>query len=250
MNFAAKPDCALICVVVLLMHLFMKEVINRTVVKLSTGSAKIDRLLDGGFESSTITLLYGEGGSGKTNLCLLASRNSALTGSRIIYIDTEGVSMDRLRQLSGTNFDRVSKSILFSAPNDFREQTKLIEKGIKLIEVRGKISLIVVDSLTMLFRSYRTEELEDRKELSEQLTMLLSAARKYDIPVIVTSQVYTNIDKGTFEPLGGHALNHAAKTILYLEKVSGGGRKATLIKHRYLRDAEYVDFRITQAGIE
>jgi DNA repair protein RadB len=235
---------------VLLMHLSMKEVISRNVGKLSTGSDKIDRLLDGGFESSTITLIYGEGGSGKTNLCLLASRNSALSGSRVIYIDTEGVSMDRLRQLSGANFDRVSKNILFSAPYDFREQTRLIEKGIRLLGIRGKMSLVIVDSLTMLFRSYRTEELEDRKELSEQLTMLLSAARKYDIPVIVTSQVYTNIDRGTFEPLGGHALNHAAKTILYLEKAPGGGRRATLIKHRYLRDSDSVDFRIAQAGIE
>ncbi|MBX8637880.1 MAG: DNA repair and recombination protein RadB [Thermoplasmata archaeon] len=224
--------------------------IKRLVPKLRTGSQKIDLLLDGGIEPSTITMIYGEGGTGKTNLCLMVSRNAVLDGFKVVYIDTEGVSMDRLRQLCGAEFDKVSRNILFSTPYDFTEQTKLIEKGIKLIESRGKIGLIVVDSLTMLFRSHRADEQEDRKELNEQLSMLLSAARKNDIPVLITSQVYTNIDRGTFEPLGGHAINHAAKTILMFEKIENRRRMATLVKHRYLRDSEHVEFSITQGGIE
>lgn len=228
----------------------MESSIKHVVPKLRTGSPKIDSLLDGGIEPSTITMIYGEGGSGKTNLCLMLSRNAVLEGFKVIYIDTEGVSMDRLKQLSGEEFEKVSRSILFSTPYDFIEQTRLIEKGIKLIESRGKIGLIVVDSLTMLFRSHRADDQEDRKELNEQLSMLLSAARKNDIPVLITSQVYTNIDKGTFEPLGGHAINHVAKTILQLEKTENRKRKATLVKHRYLRDNEHVEYTITQSGME
>ena len=228
----------------------MESSIKHVVPKLRTGSPKIDLLLDGGIEPSTITMIYGEGGSGKTNLCLMLSRNAVLEGFKVIYIDTEGVSMDRLKQLSGEEFEKVSRSILFSTPYDFIEQTRLIEKGIKLIESRGKIGLIVVDSLTMLFRSHRADDQEDRKELNEQLSMLLSAARKNDIPVLITSQVYTNIDKGTFEPLGGHAINHVAKTILQLEKTENRKRKATLVKHRYLRDNEHVEYTITQSGME
>jgi DNA repair protein RadB len=180
----------------------------------------------------------------------MLSRNAVLEGFKVVYIDTEGVSMDRLKQLSGEEFEKVSRNILFSTPYDFIEQTKLIEKGIKLIESRGRIGLIVVDSLTMLFRSHRADDQEDRKELNEQLSILLSAARKNDIPVLITSQVYTNIDKGTFEPLGGHAINHAAKTILQLEKIENRKRRATLVKHRYLRDNEFVEYIITQTGIE
>lgn len=232
------------------MHLSRDGAIMRVVPKLRTGSQKIDTLLDGGIEPSTITMIYGEGGTGKTNLCLMISRNAVLDGFKVIYIDTEGVSMERLRQLSGSEFEKVSRNILFSTPYNFIEQTKLIEKGIKLIESRGKIGLIVVDSLTMLFRSHRADDQEDRKELNEQLSMLLSAARKNDLPALVTSQVYTNIDRGTFEPLGGHALNHAAKTILRLERLDNRKRIATLIKHRYLRDSEHIEYSITQTGME
>lgn len=232
------------------MHLSIQPAISVDVGKLSTGSAKLDRLLDGGFEPSTITLLYGEGGSGKTNMCMLAARNSALAGNRTVYIDTEGVSMERLKQICGTDFESISRNILFSTPFDFHEQTKLIEKGIRLLEIKGNVGLIIVDSLTMLFRSYRVEELEDRKELSDQLTMLLAAARRSDIPVIITSQVYTNIEKGIFEPLGGHVLNHTAKTIIFIQKTENGMRRATLMKHRYLKESESVEFRITSAGIE
>ena len=232
------------------MHLSTDGAIMGVVPKLRTGSQKIDTLLDGGIEPSTITMIYGEGGTGKTNLCLMISRNAVLDGFKVIYIDTEGVSMERLRQLSGSEFEKVSRNILFSTPYNFIEQTKLIEKGIKLIESRGKIGLIVVDSLTMLFRSHRADDQEDRKELNEQLSMLLSAARKNDLPALVTSQVYTNIDRGTFEPLGGHALNHAAKTILRLERLDNRKRIATLIKHRYLRDSEHIEYSITQTGME
>ncbi len=224
--------------------------IKSIVSKLRTGSQKIDALLDGGIEPSTITMIYGEGGTGKTNLCLMLSRNAVIDGFRVIYIDTEGVSMDRLRQLCGSDFEKVSHNILFSTPYDFLEQTKLIEKGIKLIEGSRRIGLIIVDSLTMLFRSHRADDQEDRKELNEQLSMLLSAARKNDIPVLITSQVYTNIDRGTFEPLGGHAINHAAKTILRLERLENRKRMATLVKHRYLRDSEHTEFTITQTGLE
>ncbi len=232
------------------MHLSTDGAIMGVVPKLRTGSQKIDTLLDGGIEPSTITMIYGEGGTGKTNLCLMISRNAVLDGFKVIYIDTEGVSMERLRQLSGSEFEKVSRNILFSTPYNFIEQTKLIEKGIKLIESRGKIGLIVVDSLTMLFRSHRADDQEDRKELNEQLSMLLSAARKNDLPALITSQVYTNIDRGTFEPLGGHALNHAAKTILRLERLDNRKRIATLIKHRYLRDSEHIEYSITQTGME
>src|SRR5690242_18074790 len=67
--------------------------------RLATGCAPLDGLLDGGLEADAITLVFGEGGSGKTNLALQSARQAAVAGKRIGYVDTEGVSSVRLRQV-------------------------------------------------------------------------------------------------------------------------------------------------------
>lgn len=71
----------------------------RGVDHLATGCAPLDGLLDGGLESDAITLVFGEGGSGKTNLALQCARQVAMAGKRVGYVDTEGVSSIRLRQV-------------------------------------------------------------------------------------------------------------------------------------------------------
>ena len=80
--------------------------------------------------------------------------------------------------------------------------------------------------------------------------MLLNAARRFTIPVVVTSQVYTDINTGTIEPLGGHIMLHAAKTIVRLERLPAGRRRATLMKHRHLREFTSSEFVITTGGLE
>jgi len=36
----------------------------------TSGCEKLDELLGGGFEAGTVTQIFGEAGSGKTNICL------------------------------------------------------------------------------------------------------------------------------------------------------------------------------------
>ena len=56
-------------------------------MRVDSGSEVMNDLLDGGFESSVITTIYGGAGSGKTNICLLFACN---LGKKVIWIDTEG----------------------------------------------------------------------------------------------------------------------------------------------------------------
>ncbi|EQD59295.1 DNA repair and recombination protein RadB, partial [mine drainage metagenome] len=67
--------------------------------RLPFGVETLDALLDGGIEAGSLTQLYGEGGSGKTNLCLALSVEAALEGRWTIYLDTEGLSLARLDQM-------------------------------------------------------------------------------------------------------------------------------------------------------
>ena len=221
-------------------------------MKTALGCRALDDLLGGGVEEGCITLLHGEAGSGKTNLCLQLARNVVRSGRKVIYIDTEGVSMERLRQICGDDFDIVAKNILFSEPYSFEEQEALIEKAVKIAESNAEVGLIIIDSITMHYRLTMRDETrrDERYSLTRQIAKLLRVSRQRGIPVVVTSQVYTDLDTGRYLPLGGHMLSHNAKTIVRLEKVGPSQRAAVLEKHRHREEGSRAVFRITGRGLE
>lgn len=217
---------------------------------LSTGSKVLDDLLEGGIEGGAITLFFGEAGSGKTNICLQIASLVATSGKKVVYIDTEGVSLERLKQIAGDNYEEVMKNVLFFEPHTFDEQEKFVDKAVKLAESSLEVGVMILDSATIHYRLTRNDEEKGiRKSLSPQLAKLLAAARSKDIPIILTSQVYTDIEKGTFEPLGGHVLLHNAKAIIRLDKIGTSARRAVIIKHRHLEEGRKADFRLTKEGV-
>lgn len=216
-----------------------------------TGCRALDELLGGGVESGCLTLVYGEAGSGKTNVCLQVARNVAREERRVIYVDTEGVSLERLRQMAGDDFDAILPRILFSEPYSNEEQEKLIGQAVKMVEQSDDIGLIIVDSATMHYRlTLRDDDPEERRSLTRQVARLLRVSRKSEIPVLLTSQVWTDIERGTIEPLGGHMLSHNCKTLVRLEKIGPALRRAVRVKHRHLAEGHAVKFRLTDRGVE
>ncbi len=217
---------------------------------LAIGSIGLDGLLEGGLEGAAITLLFGEAGTGKTNICLQVARNVALQGKKVIFIDTEGVSIERLKQIADDKFDEVMKNMLFFEPHSFEEQERLVDKAVKLADSSLDVGVIILDSATIHYRLTRNdEEKGTRKSLSPQLAKLLSVARIKGMPILLTSQVYTDIEKGTFEPLGGHVLLHNAKAIIRLDKIGSSNRRAVIIKHRHLEEGRRADFKLTKNGV-
>ena len=215
-----------------------------------TECGALDAMLGGGIETSCITLLYGEAGTGKTNLCLVLARNVARSGKKVIYVDSEGVSVERLRQISGKDYEEVTRNVLFSEVHSFTEQETMVDKAIKLAEGNPDFGLIVIDSMTMYYRlTSREEERGERRSIAGMSARLLTLARKKGVPVLITSQVYTDIDKGTPEALGGNVLMHNSKTIIKLERIGTGRRRATIMKHRNLAEGRSGDFALVDWGI-
>ncbi len=221
-------------------------------MKIGVGCPSLDALLDGGIESGCITLLFGEAGSGKTNLCLQLARNVVQAGRKVAFIDTEGVSLERLRQICGEDYGRVLPEVLFTAVHTMAEQEKAVAKACKLAETTPEVGLMVLDSATTHYRLRSSEAAreEERHALARQITGLMSPARRRDIPILVTSQVYTKLDTGQYTPLGGHMMSHNAKDILWLEKVAPQWRLATIMKHRHLEEGASSKFRLTARGLE
>ena len=141
--------------------------------------------------------------------------------------------------------------MLLSTPKNLTEQAKAVETACALVrEGRRAAGLIVLDSATFFYRlSLSTpEEDEGRLALGAELADLLVTALHAHIPVLFTNQVWRRPSDGSLEPLGGSFVNHLAKTIVRLDRMSGGRRRAVLVKHRSLGEAS-AEFRITPTGL-
>ncbi|NLL94807.1 MAG: DNA repair and recombination protein RadB [Thermoplasmatales archaeon] len=215
--------------------------------RVPTGCATIDDLLGGGIESGSVTLFYGEAGTGKTNICLQTAANCIASGKKVAYLDTEGLSSERIRQIVGDG--DAARSLLIFSIHGFEEQTEAIAKACKLVAGNESVAMIIVDSMTMYYR-LNYDDMHSRNEFVRQTETLLNTARKYQVAVLLTSQVYTNIGLGTIEFLGGHALHHNAKTIVRLDKRPNNRRSAVVVKHRSIPEGRLAHYRITETGIE
>jgi len=217
-----------------------------------TGIASVDRLLGGGLETDSVTEIYGEGGSGKTLFCLQVAHRIALENRWVFYVDTEGVSVDRLRAIAGDGLDQELKRWLLSTPKNLADQGKAVETACALArEGKRPVGLIVVDSGTFFYRLSLSGPDEDdaRQSLSLAVADLVATALRAHLPVLFTNQVWRSMRDGTLEPLGGSFLNHAAKTILRFDRLSGPLRRVVLVKHRSLTEGS-AEFRIGPTGLE
>ncbi|MFC7202452.1 DNA repair and recombination protein RadB [Haloferax namakaokahaiae] len=219
----------------------------------STGCTPLDNLLNGGFERGTVTQVYGPPAAGKTNVALSAAVRVAAAGGTVVYIDTEGLSIDRFRQLAEAvapgDVDEVTSRLFISEAYDFEDQEAAVRDAEEFVE---DADLIVVDSATGFYRLERTADGdagESLRRVARQVTHLLSLARKHDLAVVLTNQVYSDPDTDRTRALGGHTLEHWTGTVLRLDRFRGGNRRATLEKHRAKPAGETATFKITDRGL-
>ncbi|MBC7084844.1 MAG: DNA repair and recombination protein RadB [Methanomethylovorans sp.] len=218
---------------------------------LTSGCKSLDTLLEGGLETGVVTQFFGEAGSGKTNICLQLAIRCVEQGKKVIIIDTEGISPTRFRQIAGERAKEIAQNILIYEPHNFEEQHAAVRELEKVI--KENIGLIVVDSATAFYRFELEQEdsaVRARRELGSQIGFLHNLARKYGIVVVITNQVYTDVATGTLRPVGGNIIEHISKTIIQLERLTDGKRRAILKKHRSLPEGISCEFTITSAGVE
>lgn len=215
--------------------------------RLLLNCSPLDELLGGGIEEGTIAEIYGEAGSGKTNFCLQAARECIVSGKKVAYIDADGVSIERLRQLCDKHdYKKILSNILFFTPTSFEEQEQMITKAINIKD----IGMIIIDTFNMFYRTVLEYDEEGaNRALNRQITTLQVSARTKGFYAILAGQVYST-EKHDVLPFAGRGIEHMAKTIIKFERVGTGKRQATIMKHRSQPEGKTAMFTITQHGLE
>ena len=238
---------------------------RQNISRLTTGSTEMDELLGGGLETQTITELYGEYGSGKSQVChqlcvnvQLPPEHGGLNGGAL-YIDTENTfRTERIVQMAeplGLDPEEVVKKIIFAEAYTSDHQTFLVENADEVVK-ENSIRLIIVDSLTSHFRSeYLGREMlaERQQKLNKHMHKLIRLARAFNAVAVVTNQVMARPDVffgDAVQPVGGHIVAHTSHTRVFLRKSARGPvRIARLVSSPYLPEGERV-FKITKHGVE
>jgi DNA repair protein RadA len=236
---------------------------RRSLLRCSTGSSMLDDLFLGGIETQAVTELYGEFGSGKSQIChtmcITAGQpiESGGLNSGVIYIDTEGTFRpERLEQISNSrNIDPVNALQNVTVCKVYNSaHLELIIKNLGKYIDDYKAKLVVVDSIISLHRAEFSGRgtLADRQQrLNSIMHKLLRISEIYNIAIIVTNQVQSTPD--TFfgdptKPAGGNVIGHASTYRVYLRK-SGENRVAKMIDSPYHPYSE-VRFTVNEKGAD
>jgi len=236
---------------------------RKQIGKITTGSKNLDNLLGGGIETGAITEAHGAFGSSKSQLAFQLAVNVQLPKEKgglegtAIFIDTENTFRpERITQMAkALNLDphKVLKNIFVGRAYNSDHQILLVNKAKDVLKERN-VKLLIVDSLTSMFRSDysgRGELAPRQQKLNRHLHELQKISEVYNLAVYVTNQVMANpaiMFGDPTTPIGGNILGHAATFRLYIRKSKDQKRIVKLIDSPCLPDAETV-FRVTEEGI-
>ena len=237
---------------------------RKDVGRITTGSKGFDELIGGGIETQSLTEVFGEFGSGKSQIShelavtvQLPVEQGGLDGE-CVFIDTENTFRpERIEQISNAfdlDPDETLQKIHIARAFNSSHQILMADKINELIQNGTNIKLVIVDSLMAHFRAEYVgrESLAVRQQkLNQHLHVLQTIANTYNVAVFITNQVQARPDAFFGSPtkaIGGHVLGHASTYRVWLKKGLAGKRIARLVDSPHLPEGECV-FKITSDGI-
>lgn len=209
----------------------------------------LDALIGGGFPTRAISHIFGEPGSGKTAIGIQLAVNVIRCEKRVIFVATDQFPGERFAQIAGTDVGSIGQRLLVFEVKSFDQQRATL-RNIKRI-AQENVGLIVLDAATKHYRleQSKSTEVALQHALVNQLLVLLGLAKKFDLSVVVTNQVYADIDTAEILPVAGYLIDNLSREVVQLEKTDDGRRCAILKKHPTRARNARTYFKITGNGL-
>lgn len=237
-------------------------------ISITTGSKNLDTLLGGGIETGSITELFGEFRTGKSQICHTLSVTCQLPfdmgggEGKCLYIDTEGTFRPtRLLSVAnrfGLEGEEVLDNVAYARAYNSEHQLQLLQQAAQMM-VETRFSLLIVDSATSLYRTDyngRGELSARQSHMAKFMRTLQRLADEFGIAVVITNQVVAQVDGGPSamfnpdpkKPIGGNIIAHSSTTRLSLKKGRAETRIAKIYDSPCLPESDTL-FAIYEHGI-
>ncbi|URE37188.1 DNA repair protein Rad51 [Musa troglodytarum] len=221
------------------------------IIQITSGARELDKILEGGIETGSITEIYGEFRSGKTQLCHTLCVTCQLPldqgggEGKALYIDAEGTFRpQRLLQIAerfGLNGADVLENVAYARAYNTDHQSRLL-----------------LEAASMMVCSYDSRQcyssLQNRFFWKRRIVSEANASGKFGVAVVITNQVVAQVDGSAvfagpqIKPIGGNIMAHASTTRLALRKGRGEERICKVISSPCLAEAE-ARFQISSEGV-
>ncbi|KAK8900051.1 recombinase rad51 [Tritrichomonas musculus] len=239
---------------------------RQDIVYLTTGASELDKLLGGGIETGSVTEMFGEFRTGKTQLCHTLAVTCQLpidkggAEGKCLWIDTEGTFRPErivpIAERFGLDSSEVMDNIAYARAYNTDHQSQLLVTASAMM-AESRYALLIVDSSTNLYRtdySGRGELSARQMHLGQFLRNLQRLADEFGIAIVITNQVVAQVDGASMftadpkKPIGGNIMAHASQTRLYLRKGRGEQRICKIYDSPSLPESE-ASFAISNGGI-
>lgn len=221
-----------------------------------TNCGSVDEMLEGGFLLGAISLVYGEAETGKTTLAMQTAVSCARMEYKTVFIDSDDTfSLKRLAEIAQNDLDKFSPLIMLMKPKNFEEQGAAIAQLEQLLT--EKVKLVIVDTITSLYRIELGEEEHKRfrlnRELNRQIASLAQITKTYNVATLLTSQVrsFFRETQSLTEPVATRVVKFWSDTIISLKPTEQTSViKAILEKHSRRKHLKNCYITIKEQGIQ
>ncbi|GAA5796936.1 DNA repair protein RAD51 A [Helicostylum pulchrum] len=240
---------------------------RQEIVNITTGSKELDRMLGGGIETGSITELFGEFRTGKSQLCHMLAVTAQLPinmgggQGKCLFIDSESTFRpSRILSIAerfSLNGEETLDNIAYARAYNTDHQTSLLIQAAAMMS-EARFSVLIVDSAMALYRTDyagRGELAARQIHLAQFLRQLQRLADEFGVAVVITNQVVAQVDGGASmfnpdpkKPAGGNIIAHASCTRLSLRKGRGENRICKVYDSPSLPENECT-FSIMEDGI-
>ena len=228
---------------------------NRNTLKMTTGSADLDSLIDGIQEG--FYLFYGNNHVDLDALvytflvnCVLPLKqrhgfeSMAVCINNSDYYDqrkTAALNPEKIgiaAKCAGIEPKIIFKNLYVHLAYNEQHQLAVAEQVAGLIESNSDIKLLVVNNITKFFRESKNK-MEAANNLKQEVGIISKACTKNKVALVCTGDANTTAKGIIPRPIGGIYLKHAANVIVHFKEFSKTNGipsfKATLIKHQYTK---------------
>ena len=216
--------------------------------KVSSGLARFDDMLSGGYGLGTSILIAGTAGSGKTTLACIFSQAACLRHERVLYLNFEESAQSMVSNMlaPGLTLRPLTKAgslIIHSYLPEAMGVEEHLFYALKHLD-ESKPQHLVVDAISACKR------MGSERAAFEYVMRLANACKERGVTCIYLNQT-SGLDLA--EEISGMGISSLVDTIILLRHVPGAGvaRQLIVIKSRGSKHSEqFHEFRITDRGID